>query len=135
MCGSVCRMTIVLLVGLGGFTGSVIRYLLGVGIRDLSAGSAFPWATLVVNVVGALLIGALYGAVENRSFFTPEVRGLLTIGLLGGFTTFSAFSYETLTLLRDGVVAQAFANVVLQMGLGLLAVWIGYTVAHRTVGV
>lgn len=123
-------MMVVLLVGSGGFLGSVLRYLVGQWVVGLSGTSGFPYGTLVVNVVGCLAIGVLNGVAETRGIFNPEIRGLLFIGLLGGFTTFSSFSYETLALARDGQLLPAFLNVVLQMGLCLGAVWAGYRLSH-----
>ena len=123
-------MMVVLLVGSGGFLGSVIRYLAGQWVLSLSGNSAFPYGTLAVNVLGCLAIGILNGVAETRGLFNAEIRGLLFIGLLGGFTTFSSFSYETLALARDGQLLSAFLNVVLQMGLCLGAVWAGYRLSH-----
>ena len=123
-------MMVVLLVGSGGFLGSVLRYLVGQWVLGLSGNSSFPYGTLVVNVLGCLAIGILNGVAETRGVFNAEIRGFLFIGLLGGFTTFSSFSYETLTLARDGQVLPAFLNVVLQMALCLGAVWAGYRLSH-----
>lgn len=123
-------MMVVILVGSGGFLGSVLRYLVGQWVLSLSGTSVFPYGTLVVNVLGCLAIGILNGVAETKGLFNAEIRGLLFIGLLGGFTTFSSFSYETLTLARDGQVLPAFLNVVLQMGLCLGAVWAGYRLSH-----
>ncbi len=123
-------MMVVLLVGSGGFLGSILRYLVGQWVLGLSGNSAFPYGTLAVNVLGCLAIGILNGVAETRGLFNAEIRGLLFIGLLGGFTTFSSFSYETLALARDGQVLPAFLNVVLQIGLCLGAVWAGYRLSH-----
>ena len=123
-------MIVVLLVGSGGFLGSVIRYLVGQGVLSLSGNSSFPYGTLAVNLLGCLAIGILNGVAETRGLFNTEIRGLIFIGLLGGFTTFSSFSYETLALARDGEVFSAFLNVILQMSLCLGAVWAGYRLSH-----
>ena len=123
-------MMVVILVGSGGFLGSVLRYLVGQWVLGLSGNSSFPYGTLVVNVLGCLAIGILNGVAETRGLFNPEIRGLIFIGLLGGFTTFSSFSYETLALAREGQVLPAFLNVLLQMGLCLGAVWAGYRLSH-----
>ena len=125
-------VAIVLLVGSGGFVGSVLRYLAGLLVQHLSGGSAFPYGTLAVNVLGCLLIGFLNGLTEGRQVFSPETRGLIFIGLLGGFTTFSSFGYETIALARDGQVVGAFSNVALQLALGLGAVWVGYRLSLAT---
>ena len=124
-------MSIVLLVGVGGFLGSVARYLVSRGVYQLLDTSSFPYGTLTVNVIGCLIIGILSGTAEARGIFGAEshTRALLFIGFLGGFTTFSAFGYETVTLARGDQVLQAFANVVLQLAMGLGAVWVGYKLA------
>ena len=113
-----------LLVGVGGFLGSVSRYLVG-GWMHRALGTGFPYGTLTVNVLGCLAIGLLGGLAETRQMITPEARLFLFIGLLGGFTTFSSFGYETLAFARDGEFVIAGLNVILQMGLGLGAVWLG----------
>ena len=124
-------MSIVLFVGAGGFLGSVVRYLVSRGVQQLLETSSFPYGTLTVNVIGCLIIGILAGAAEARGIFGAEshTRALLFSGFLGGFTTFSAFGYETVTLVRDDQVLQAFTNVVLQVSMGLGAVWVGYKLA------
>ena len=90
-----------LVVGLGGFIGSVLRYLTGTMVLQLSREGAHPWGTAVVNVVGCLLIGLLGRWFESAEQVPPQLRLFLMVGLLGGFTTFSAFGYETLLMLRD----------------------------------
>lgn len=89
-------------------------------------GTAFPWGTLAVNVSGCLLIGALSGIADGRGAVTPAARAFLMIGVLGGFTTFSSFGYETLQLTRDGEVGRALINVALNILVGLAAAWGGY---------
>ena len=124
-------MSIVLLVGVGGFVGSVVRYLLSRGVQQLLDTSSFPYGTLTVNVIGCLVIGILSGTAEARGIFSAEshIRAILFIGFLGGFTTFSAFGNETFTLARDDQILQAFTNVILQLAAGLGAVWAGYKLA------
>lgn len=123
-------MLLILLVGIGGFFGAVMRYLVTSWMQDLFRTLSLPSGTLTVNITGCLLIGVLAGLSENRNLLGPETRALLLIGVLGGFTTFSAFSYETVELLRDGESMAAFANVALQVCLGLAAVWAGYSAAQ-----
>ena len=123
-------LSTVLLVGVGGFIGSVFRYLLGSGVQSLLGQPSFPYGTLVVNVLGCLIIGILAGLSDFRQVFPSEVRALLLVGLLGGFTTFSAFGYETITLLRDGETIAGLANVMGQGAAGLAAVWIGYRLSQ-----
>lgn len=123
-------MLFILLVGVGGFFGAVMRYLVSGWAQDISRTVAFPYGTMTVNVIGCLLIGLLAGLSESRNILNPEVRVLLLVGVLGGFTTFSAFSYETLEFLKAGNSAAAISNVGLQVGLSLLAVWIGYSASQ-----
>jgi len=85
----------------------------------------FPYATLAVNLLGCTAIGVLAGLGESRQLFSPELRGFLLVGLLGGFTTFSTFAHETTILLRHDAYLQAVTNV----GLGLVLAWAGYAVA------
>ena len=119
-------MATVVLVWVGGFLGSIIRYLISRRAQDLLGNPWFPYGTLAVNVIGCIIIGILAGVVDSRGTFSPETRALLFIGFLGGFTTLSAFGYETFGLARDGKFLGASANVALQLSLGLGAVWLGY---------
>ena len=120
----------VLLAGLGGFIGSAGRYLVGGWVHRAWPLSSFPLGTLVVNVSGCFLIGLLAALVEVRQLFGPDLRVFLLIGLLGGFTTFSSFAYETLALLRDAELGRALANVAAQVVLGLGAAWVGYALVR-----
>jgi fluoride exporter len=115
-----------LLVGVGGFIGSTLRYLIGGWVHSLLANPWFPYGTLAVNFLGSLLIGVLAGLAESRQVLGPEARLFLLVGTLGGFTTFSSFAYETFSLGRDGQIAAAGLNVVLQFTFGLAAVWFGH---------
>jgi len=119
----------VLLVGAGGFIGAVSRYLMGGLVQD-RLGASFPFGTLAVNVAGCFLIGGLSELAEARAYLAPETRAFLIIGLLGGFTTFSAFGNETVNLLRDREWAFACANVTAQVVLAIGAVWLGRSAAH-----
>ena len=120
----------VFLVGAGGFLGAVLRYLVGGWVHNVLDNAWFPYGTLVVNVVGCLLIGFLAGLAENRLVFGAETRLFLFIGILGGFTTFSSFAYETLALARDAQNLAAAINVLAQVSLGLAGVWIGNTLSR-----
>lgn len=108
-----------LMVGLGGAAGSVLRYWLGGVVQHRLDATGFPAGTLAVNLLGCFLIGAISSAVETRHAFSPDLRLLLGAGVLGGFTTFSAFGNETLNLLRAGQAGLASANVVANVVLGL----------------
>ena len=115
----------IVLVGIGGFLGSVLRYLVGGWVHRGLDNPWFPYGTLSVNLIGCLVIGFLGGLTENRQVFTPETRLFLFLGVLGGFTTFSSFAYETSGLLNDGQFVAASINVGLQVILSLVAVWTG----------
>ncbi len=119
----------VLLVGLGGFVGSSGRFILSNLVYRFVPLSTFPLATLVVNVVGCLVIGYLGGLMEVRQALGPALRLFLVIGILGGFTTFSSFAYETLHLTHAAEVAKALLNIAAQIVLGLTAAWLGYLYA------
>jgi CrcB protein len=118
-----------LLVGMGGFLGSVGRYLVG-GWTHRLLGVGFPFGTLAVNILGCLAMGFLAGLAETRQVLTPEVRLFLLLGVLGGFTTFSSFGYETFAFARDGEYFIAGLNVLLQIALGLASVWLGYSASR-----
>jgi CrcB protein len=116
----------VLLVGLGGAIGSILRYGLGTAVGRVKGATQFPLETLTVNVLGCLVAGMLAGWAEARGPLTPELRAFLFVGILGGFTTFSAFGYETFGLFRDGLRGPGLASVALQLVLGVGAVWGGH---------
>ena len=124
----------VFLVGLGGFVGTVLRYVLGGWATRLRNGAAFPVETLLVNVLGCLAIGALAALSEARGVLSGTTRAFLFIGVLGGFTTYSSFGYETFQLLREGQAAAAALSVAMQLVLGIGAVWAGHVVARLAWG-
>lgn len=113
-------------VGSGGFLGALARYGLGGLVHRQVPMAAFPYGTLVVNLLGCLLIGVLAGLADSRQVFGPEFRTFALIGVLGGFTTFSTFGYETIALLRDAEYLRAATNVGVHVILGLALVWLGY---------
>ena len=123
-------MVTVLLIGAGGFIGSVMRYLVGGWVQSVSGSNWIPYGTITVNVGGCFLIGLIAGFAETRQFLGEGTRALVVFGLLGGFTTFSAFGYETIEMVREGQIVAASANITLQVALGLTAVWIGFSVVH-----
>jgi CrcB protein len=112
-------------VGAGGFVGSLFRYWLAGAVHAVLPAPRLPWGTLAVNVLGCFAIGLLGGLAETRGVLTATGRLFLLIGMLGGFTTFSTFGYETLALLREQAVSRAALNVALQLSLGLAAAWGG----------
>ena len=114
------------LVGSGGFIGAVLRYGLSGFVQRRMPLSTFPYGTLVVNMLGCLVIGVLAGLVESRQLFHPEFRRFVLIGLLGAFTTYSTFGYETFEMIRDAEPLRAAASVSVHVVLGLALVWAGY---------
>ena len=114
-------MWMLIWVGLGGAVGAMARYSLGL----LFAGQTFPWGTLTINVAGSFIIGALWSFCGEQNWFISWGRGFLLVGVLGGFTTFSAFSLETLLLINNGRIAVATTYVSTSVGLCLLGVWLG----------
>lgn len=118
-----------LLVGLGGFLGSAARYAVTGWATQLTQASRFPVGTAVVNISGCFLIGLLAGIAEHAHLMSATTRLFLLTGVLGGFTTYSAFAYETYFLARRDLAAAAAGNVALQVVLGLGAVWVGAWVA------
>ena len=116
----------VMIVGLGGFIGSGLRFMIGGWAQRAFPLSVFPYGTLVVNVLGCLLIGFLGGLVEYRQLLDPGQRLFLIIGVLGGFTTFSTFAFETLALAQDTEMLKAAGNIFLQVVLGIGAALVGY---------
>ena len=113
-----------LLIFAGGGLGAVLRYWVQ-GLVYNRMGSAFPYGTVLVNTVGCFVIGLLMVSLEERFLATPALRLFLTVGILGGFTTFSSFSFETMALFRDGESALALANVGLSVLVCLCATWTG----------
>lgn len=118
-----------LMVGMGGFAGSICRYIVSGLSQRLFDDPFFPYGTLTVNVAGCLLIGLLGGLSETRHIFTPEIRALILIGFLGGFTTFSTFGYEIFTIARNGLFVAALTNLILHLVLGFTAVWLGFSLS------
>ncbi|HRQ21983.1 MAG TPA: fluoride efflux transporter CrcB [Anaerolineales bacterium] len=123
-------MTNILLVGIGGFIGSVMRYLLSGWVQQTTNRMDFPFGTLAVNVIGCFVIGLLAQFGEKYGMFSNESRAFIFIGLLGGFTTFSAFGNDTVNLVRQDFVMNAMANVGANVTLGILAVWLGHVLGH-----
>lgn len=115
-------------VAIGGMIGSVLRYAI-TGISSKYCGS-FPLGTLIVNIVGGLLIGFIMEASTNIWPVSATMRIFLTTGLMGGLTTFSTFSYETVSFLTDGQYLMGCMNAGLNLFLSLLACWGGRTIAQ-----
>lgn len=122
-----------LLIGAGGAAGSLMRYALAGWCQRLTGG-VFPVGTLTVNLVGCLLVGFLTAALTGPLLIREEYRIALIVGVLGGFTTFSTFGYETFSLVNNAQWTRAAWNVVLTNVLGLASVWLGYRVAQKWLG-
>jgi CrcB protein len=119
------------IVGLGGFFGSALRFAVSGLAHRMLPSTAFPVGTLTVNVLGCLAIGLLAGLAEVRQMLGPEARLFLLFGVLGGFTTFSTFAYETFVLAQGSDHLRAAGNLVAQVVLGLAAAWVGYELARH----
>ena len=123
-------MTTYFWIAIGGALGSMARY----GCSSLAArwiGETFPWGTLIVNVTGSFVIGFFVGLTgpDGRMIVSPSVRQFVTVGILGGYTTFSSFSLQTLNLVRDGDLLEAGGNVLASVIGCLASVWLGYAAA------
>jgi CrcB protein len=127
-------MTKWLLIAVGGAFGSILRYAIQ-GWMQRAINTNFPLGTLVVNLIGCALIGFLTATLTGPKMIREEYRIGIIVGVLGGFTTFSAFGFETFSLANDRQFAFAALNIVLSCGLGLLAVWAGYRAAEFLYGV
>ncbi len=114
----------VLLVGLGGGVGSILRFLTNVLVKKL-VDTSFPLHTFVVNLLGCLVIGLLVGVFERYDIGNSDLRHLLVIGFCGGYTTFSTFALENMQLVQSGNLALAFVYIAASVITGLLAVWLG----------
>jgi fluoride exporter len=114
-----------LIVGMGGFCGAILRYLVSGGVQKWSQSVDFPYGTLAVNLIGCLLIGMLTRLDELRSLLSPEVRFFILVGLMGAFTTYSTFSNEAINLINDRRMNLAVLYVAGHIVLGLGAVMAG----------
>lgn len=119
----------VMLVTIGGGIGSASRYLVSTWAAA-RFGADFPYGTLIVNVVGCFIIGAFMTVATERLIVSPYWRLFVTVGIVGGFTTFSSFSYETLHLLQEADALRAFYNVSLNVLVGFSATWLGIGLAR-----
>ncbi len=118
------------LVGAGGFVGSILRYWFSGLVQMWAQNSTFPFGTMAVNVIGCFVIGFLSQLADSRGVFTSDTRALVFVGVLGGFTTFSSFSNDTMNLFRGGETGPALLNLGASIVLGLGAVWLGRAIAY-----
>ena len=123
-------MTQIAFIAVGGAIGALMRFWMSNGVHVI-LGKSFPYGTLSVNVLGSLIIGVLYVILIERSEFDPVWRALLITGFLGAFTTFSAFSIETMNLLESGEILKAMLNVFLSVILCVTACWLGMLVTRQ----
>lgn len=124
-------MKLLLIIGLGGGAGSILRYLMQVAVNKIIPALAFPLGTFIVNITGCFLIGLFYGMAARHSWFSDEWRLLLITGLCGGYTTFSSFSYESMSLVSEGHFLYFGLYIALSVLLGLFATWLGYVMMHN----
>jgi len=113
-----------ILVGVGSSVGGIIRYLTQLFVQKHYP-SSFPFGTLSVNIIGCFLIGIIYALAERGNILSPSMRLLLATGFCGGYTTFSSFAYENISLLRDGEFFYTSIYILLSLAIGLLAVYVG----------
>lgn len=121
-------MKAALIVGVGGALGSIARYKLSGWILHYTVAFRFPVGTFAVNVLGCLLIGVLAGLAAREDYFSQDVRLFFFTGVLGGFTTFSAFGLETFYLLKRDDIAVAGGYILASLYFGLVALWAGFSV-------
>lgn len=126
-------MVKIAMIAAGGAVGATLRYLIS-GYAQRHTDGLFPVGTLFVNVIGCLIIGSLGALFAGPHLIREEYRAAVLVGVLGAFTTFSTFGWETFSLLNAGQIRLAVVNVVLSNGVGLAAVWIGYRLGERWFG-
>ncbi|HEY6806503.1 MAG TPA: fluoride efflux transporter CrcB [Pyrinomonadaceae bacterium] len=117
-----------ILIGLAGLIGTLARF----GVSEIASkriGESFPWGTLIVNIVGCFLAGFLFYVVQERALVSETTRLAIMVGFLGGFTTFSSFGLQTFTLLKSGQVGLGLLNVAVSNVVGIIVVWVGYSVS------
>ena len=117
-------------IAIGGAVGSVLRFMVATNVHRFM-GKDFPYGTLTVNVLGSLLMGFLFIMLVERQISSVELRSGILFGLLGAFTTFSSFSFETLALMESGDWAKALVNVFVSVSACLLATWIGLGIGRQ----
>jgi fluoride exporter len=123
-----------LLVALGGALGATARFIVA-GLVHRVASPFFPWGTFAINVTGCFVFGLVAGIADARGAIGPATRAFVLVGILGGYTTFSSFAFETFELLRAGQVPAAIGNTVGQVVLGLAAFWVGWVLTRTMLGV
>jgi CrcB protein len=120
-------MNQILWIAIGGAIGAVLRYLMVMGVANLFPFD-FPLPTLLVNVIGSFAIGAIFAACSGVNNFMDTIKPFVIIGLLGGFTTFSSYSMETIILIQKSEIFRAFSYIILSNVVGISAAWIGFKI-------
>jgi len=115
----------IVLVGIGGFIGAVLRYVMSGIVQNMTQSVTFPHGTMAVNILGCFLMGIFSHLIESQAGMTAEMRLFLLVGLLGSFTTYSTFSHETLNLLHDHGLSLALLNIGTHIIIGISAVLLG----------
>jgi fluoride exporter len=117
------------MVGLGGGLGSILRFWVGSYVSG-RMGTRFPYGTLLINCTASFLIGLIITLLAEKAHWSPNLRYLIPIGFIGGYSTFSTFEYETFRLLQDGEILSVVLNVALSVVVGFVAVWLGVIVGR-----
>jgi CrcB protein len=126
------NLYLIIFVGVGGFIGAILRYLISFYMQKL-VGSSFAYGTLTVNIVGSLIIGFLYLYFEH--IISPNIKALLVTGMLGALTTFSTFSLETILMVQEGLISKAFLNIVLNVIFALTGTVLGMFIFKKIYGI
>lgn len=122
----------ILLVGTGGFIGSVMRYLVQIYVEK-GMSTTFPWGTFVANMAGSFIIGIIFALAQKGNLLSAEWRMFLAVGFCGGFTTFSSFAYNNLSMLKEQAYGQFIWNVGGSLFFGLLAVYLGMILVRAVI--
>ena len=114
-----------LYIGIGGFFGAILRFLISSFVQQTVRNCWLPYGTITVNIVGCFLIGFLNGVDHIKQIFSPELRLFIFMGMLGSFTTFATFGNETFELFRNNYPISGIFNIIIQVTIGLFSVWLG----------
>lgn len=119
----------ILFVGIGSFFGGIVRYIISYLMKNVSSYQTFPWATLIVNLIGCFLIGIIFAIFSKYSNTNNPLYLLLATGFCGGFTTFSTFANESLQMIQSGNILGFVSYTLTSIILGIILVWLGYIIA------